>query len=508
MVAVVVPAVQAEADAASAPAAPGLLRVGVGEAQFVGGALLLHVACSLRLADVGRGSGRDLVLGIGVEVIVAAGRMLVGLGSVVGDLGAELQAVFALGRLAPGPFELEVELDVLPPVVACLFGVGARVPRGQVVDAVRFGLFALLLAAVEHVAAHGEGGVLVAQAVALVVVEVEADAPRGVQAVAAPSAVAVAAHRRVAHHLFAHVAEARVVGVVGVGDQRMLAVAVEVAQHALGLETVVDARTVAPGARRVAEVAASHLGFELQVDHLLPLAVVDARQAALLGLHVHHLHRFEHVGGEVAGGGLDVRTEELLAIHIDLRHRFALGGDAAVGIHFDARQAFQQVLSRGIGFQLVAAGIVFDGVFADDHGGRGGRDHRFAQQAVFLLHIDVAQRERFLPMMQREGLVCLLESHVGELHEHALVGLAFAEQTVQSGAVEREVAVAVGEGAHDERRVGEGQQADGGARQGRIVGSRSHAPRDGERIGRRTTAPSDEDEADEGECVVHSTCRS
>ena len=317
-------------------------------------------------------------------------------------------------------------------------------------------LLALFLSAIKHITADGERCVLVTQSVALVVIEVQAHAPRGVQSVAASSAVAVAAHRRVAHHLLAHIAEARVVGVVCIHHQRVLVVATEVSQHAFCLKTVVDAATVTPCACSIAEVSASHPWLQLEVDHLLAFTIVDARETALFCLHIHHLYRLKHVCGEVLCRGLDVRTEELLSVHIDLRYRFALCGDASVGIHLNARQAFQQVFSGGIGLQLVTARIVFDGVLANHHWGRGGRNDGLAQQAMFFLHKHVAHCERLLPVMQRERLQGLLKAHIRKMHQHLLLRLSWLEQSVQSRCVKGEVAVLVSKSAHHESRVGEG----------------------------------------------------
>ena len=318
-------------------------------------------------------------------------------------------------------------------------------------------LLALFLSAIKHVTADGERCVLVTQSVALVVIEVQTHAPRGVQSVAATSAVAVAAHRRVAHHLLAHVAEARVVGVVCIHHQRVLVVATEISQHAFCLETVVDAAAVAPCTCCIAEVSASHLRFQLEVDHLLAFTVVDACEAALLGLHVHHLHRLEHVGGKVLRRGLDVRTEEFLSVHIDLRHRFALCGDASVGVHLYACQAFQQVLGGSIGFQLVTARIVFDGVLTNHHWGRSSRNDGLAQKAMFFLHKHVTQCKRLLPVMQRKRLQRFLKAHISKMHQHLLLCLSWLEQSVQSRGVKGEVAVMVSKSAHHESRVGEGQ---------------------------------------------------
>ena len=108
VVTVVVSSVQADAYAAASASTIRLLGIRIGERELVVGSLLLHMACPLCLADVGRRICRNLILGIRVEVIVPAGRMFVGLCTVEGQFGIDLQTVFAVGHLAPGLLEFEV----------------------------------------------------------------------------------------------------------------------------------------------------------------------------------------------------------------------------------------------------------------------------------------------------------------------------------------------------------------------------------------------------------------
>ena len=178
------------------------------------------------------------------------------------------------------------------------------------------------------------------------------------------------------HHVLAHaVASARVarhaedvlegevllVDVVEEPDDRDAAVAVEDVDVAARdvLEAVFGPGVgiVAESGIELAELSLTHVLARHDVDGLVALAVVHARELGRVAQLVVDLYPFDGLCRQRLDGRGDVIAEELLAVDEDLLDLFALGLDRTVG-HRDARHLFEQPLDVGIVRHLEGSGVV------------------------------------------------------------------------------------------------------------------------------------------------------
>ncbi len=164
-----------------------------------------------------------------------------------------------------------------------------------------------------------------------------------------------------------------VVGREAQGGFRLLAEEVQVAvRRAVMLRVVVRARLESVLGVHLAEYGGFHLVVGDDVDRLVAVAVVDAREFGLIAQLVEHLHRLHRLGGQGLDGRGHVVAEKLAAVDEDLLHRLALRLDAAA-VHRDAGHLGQQLVGVGVGHHLISRRVVDYGVAVDGgaHGLRG-----------------------------------------------------------------------------------------------------------------------------------------
>ena len=179
------------------------------------------------------------------------------------------------------------------------------------------------------------------------------------------------------HHVLAHAAaatasaardaqnilerEVLLVDVVEQADQRDAGVAREDVGVTAGqvLEPILGGRlgVVAESGIELSELPLPHAGFRDDVERLVSLAVVHAREFGRIGELVIDLHPVDGLGRQRLDRRGDILAEELLAVDEDLLDLLALRLDHAVR-HGDAGHLFQQSLHVGVVRHLERPGVV------------------------------------------------------------------------------------------------------------------------------------------------------
>ena len=107
----------------------------------------------------------------------------------------------------------------------------------------------------------------------------------------------------------------------------------------------------------LAELALTHVLVRHDVDGLVALAVVHAREFGRIAQLVEDLDALHGLGRQRLDGRRDILAEKLLAVDEDFLHLLALGLDRAVG-NRDTGHLLEQTLDVGIGRDLEGAGVV------------------------------------------------------------------------------------------------------------------------------------------------------
>ena len=192
-----------------------------------------------------------------------------------------------------------------------------------------------------------------------------------------------------------------------------------------------------------AKPAVVHALLDAEVDDRLVIAIVHTRQACQVALAVDDLELVDHVGRYVLGGHRGVVAEEFLAIDKDFLHLLAVGGNLAVGTHFDARQALKQVLDHSVGLGLIGVGIELDGVLLDRDGALETHDDSLLEHDGVRIHGDHADVDVAAVIADRHVLDDIVVAQIGE-----------AQQVLaRLDALDVEDAVQVGRGTLDQAAV-------------------------------------------------------
>ena len=125
-----------------------------------------------------------------------------------------------------------------------------------------------------------------------------------------------------------------------------------------------------PPKRAVAEFYLGH-----DVDGLGRVAVVEAREPALLAALVKHLHLVHHFGGQVFERRVGIGAIEGLAVDQHLRHVFTLGLHLAIGAAAHPGQLIEQVASGGVRVGFEGFGVELGRVALLHRLGRLARHH-------------------------------------------------------------------------------------------------------------------------------------
>ena len=179
------------------------------------------------------------------------------------------------------------------------------------------------------------------------------------------------------HHVLAHAAaasartardaenvlerEVLLIDVVEQPDHRHAAVAREDIDVAAGdvlvLRLGLRVGVITVSSVEFSELSLTHAGLGHDIEGLVPLAVVHARELGRVGELVVNLHALDGLGRQRLDGRRHILAEELLAVHEDFLDLLALGLHRAVR-DGDARHLLQQALDVGVGGHLEGPGII------------------------------------------------------------------------------------------------------------------------------------------------------
>ena len=176
-----------------------------------------------------------------------------------------------------------------------------------------------------------------------------------------------------------------VVGTEAECGLRLLAEEVQVAvRAAVVLRPLVLARLETVEGIHLTEDGGLHLVVGDDIDGLVAVAVVDAREFGLVAQLVEHLNRLHGLGRYGLYGRSHIVAEELAAVDKDLLHGLALNLDRPA-VNLYARHLREQLVGVGVRHDLIRRGVVDDCVAVDGGAyGLRGDVHRLDTRRILL----------------------------------------------------------------------------------------------------------------------------
>ena len=154
----------------------------------------------------------------------------------------------------------------------------------------------------------------------------------------------------------------------------------------------------------LSELSVAHLLFGYEVDCLVAVAIVNAREFGLVAQLVKYLDLVDNLGRNGLDSHRYIFTEELVAINKYLLHLLSLHLDFTLFNH-NTRHFREQFLGFGIFGCLEGVGVVYQGVGILRCAELNGLLHYDINLGGRLLHVDASQCDLFLVCRAFETLV-------------------------------------------------------------------------------------------------------